>query len=413
MPETPVPALAPIEEPSPAPSSPHVVVSAALLALGVAWALIAAHLFGRAHELSPVVDGPGVTDTHLLSEWHAPLAGTPGDTTVYDFDSGVEGAQVLLLFGTHPNEPASVVAGTVVAENAVCRAGRMLVAVHTNPSGFTHGDPQEGYVQRFEIGRPDGTRRWFNFGSRYTNPVHQWPDPTLHINPAGQILAGVDSRNLNRCYPGRPDGLLTEQMAWAICELVRREHIDLVIDVHEAAPEYPAVNVLIAHERALDLAAAAQIMLEDSIPGFAINLETSPLALRGLSHREIGDWTPAQAVLMESANPSQGRLKGPTSEAQVVEGRDAAYQRAYAIQMDRQRSAGGANPRPLLRGLPYDAEQGTYPMAIRVARHLATASELMADLEGERGAILVEGIPTYEEIVERGIGAFLAPPPGG
>lgn len=395
------------------PNAPtqHPGLSAALLAAGAAWIAAAAVLFGSAHTLAPVVAGPGVTGTVPLSTWHAPLAETPGDTVVYRFDSGQEGGRALILFGTHPNEPASVVAGTVFMENAVCRAGRVYALAHANASGFTHGDPQEAYLQRFEIERPDGSRRWFNFGSRYTNPIHQWPDPTLHVNPAGQILAGVDARNLNRCFPGRPDGVLTEQVAWAICELVRREEIDLVVDVHEAAPEYPAVNVMIAHERAQTLAATAQILLEDMIPGFAINLEQSPQALRGLSHREIGDHTAAQAILLESANPSQGRLKGRTTETQVVDGSDPAYQWAYQVQLQRTASNGDSNERPLLRGLPYDTASVTYPMAVRVARHLACVQEFIANLESPRGPATVEGIPSYQEIVEQGIGAFLAPPP--
>jgi hypothetical protein len=31
-----------------------------------------------------------------------------------------------------------------------------------------------------------------------TNPTHQWPDPTLFTNAAGQALSGTEVRNLNR-----------------------------------------------------------------------------------------------------------------------------------------------------------------------------------------------------------------------
>ncbi|MBN1476768.1 succinylglutamate desuccinylase/aspartoacylase family protein [Candidatus Sumerlaeota bacterium] len=391
----------------------HPRLSSVLTALGAVWAAVAAVLFLSAHRMEPLVVGEGVTSIRRLSEWHTPLAGTPGDTDVYVLDSGVEGAKVLITFGTHPNEVASHVAGTLMVENAVCREGMLMVIVHTNASGFTHGDPQEAYPTRFEIERPDGTRRWFRFGSRYTNPVHQWPDPTLHINPAGQVLAGIDSRNLNRCYPGRPHGFLTEQVAWAVCELIRQEDVDLFIDIHEAAPEYPTVNVMIAHERAMELASEALIDLEMGIPGFEINLEPSPLNLRGLTHREVGDSTDAMAVLMETANPSQGRLKGRTTEEQVVEGRDSAYTQAYQHQIEIQaRGTGDEASRRILWALPYDSASGTYPLRFRVARHLAGIESLLNALtyHTDRG-IAVEGIPDHGDLITQGIGAFLAPPP--
>ncbi len=49
--------------------------------------------------------------------------------------------------------------------------------------------------------------------------------------------------------------------------------------------------------------------------GMQISLEVSPRNLRGLSHRELGDHTDTLAVLFESANASQGRLRGPMSES--------------------------------------------------------------------------------------------------
>ncbi len=387
-------------------------VSLALTGVALLWTVIAWVGFGRAHQPEPLIHGPGVTATHRLSEWQPNLAGTPADTEVLTFDSGEEGARVLVICGTHPNEPASIVTGALLTENAQCDTGQLWVIPRANASGYTHGDPQEAYLQRFEIALPDGSRRWFRHGSRYTNPIHQWPDPTLHINPAGQVLAGIDSRNLNRCYPGRPEGMLTERVAWAIAEMVRRERIDLVVDIHEAAPEYPTINVMVYHERAADLAATTQIMLEDAVPGFQITGEPSPLNLRGLSHREMGDHTDAQVVLLESANPSQGRLKGATCESQILVGDDAAYAAAFRMQRRFQESDSAESNRRLVWAPPYDEEAGTYPLRVRVARHLAVVMELMVWLESERGAIVVEGIPSYEEIVTQGLGAFLLPSTG-
>ena len=42
--------------------------------------------------------------------------------------------------------------------------------------------------------------------------------------------------------PGRPDGSITEKMAYAIVEMIKKEKVDLAFDLHEASPEYPVVN---------------------------------------------------------------------------------------------------------------------------------------------------------------------------
>jgi len=55
------------------------------------------------------------------------------------------------------------------------------------------------------------------------------------------------------------------------------------------------------------------------------NLELSPPKLRGLSHREWGDGTETPPILIETGNPSQGRLRSRTDEALVLTGKDKAY----------------------------------------------------------------------------------------
>jgi len=51
-----------------------------------------------------VVPADGFSN-HLLSEWFENIADTAVDTPVYIQDSGVPGASVLIMGGTHPNEP--------------------------------------------------------------------------------------------------------------------------------------------------------------------------------------------------------------------------------------------------------------------------------------------------------------------
>jgi hypothetical protein len=286
------------------------------------------------------------------------------------------------------------VSAVLMAENLRVAKGKVIVIPRANASGFTCNDPQEANPQRFIIETGSGPRE-FRFGSRLTNPVHQWPDPTLYENPAGQMLSASEVRNLNRCYPGRPNGYLTEKMAFGIMELIRQERIDLGIDLHESAPEYPVINAIVFHDASAELAALAQMSLQSE--GLEFRLEASPPNLRGLSHREWGDAAGIMAVLIETPNPVQGRLKGRTTAALVVEGKDKDYLKASRLG---------------LLFVPYD-ERGV-PLGDRVARHLAGIAAVLqslAELEPEK-AVEIEGLPDWRQVMEKGVGAFLRAGPG-
>jgi len=348
--------------------------------------------FRAMHTPDLIARGPGVGAVTSLSAWHRALAGTPGDTPVYELRGARPGGTVLVLGGTHADEPAGYLAAVVLVEQAIVEAGRVIVIPRANASGFTHNYPQEAHPDSFAIDTPSGARR-FAYGARATNPVHQWPDPQVYTLPgSGQALSGSETRNLNRAYPGRADGTLTEQVAFAITTLIRRERVDLAIDLHEASPEYPVVNTIVTHQRAEDLAATANMRMQAA--DIAIGLETSPVNLHGLSHREWGDATPAFAVLMESTNPAQGRLRGATTAALVTGGRDRFYVLASA------------------RGrLSVPFPDAGWPLSTRVARHLAGLTALAAalgDLYPDK-ALSIRGVPEYGSIVARGLGAYLSP----
>ena len=337
----------------------------------------------------PIFPSSGMTARRLLSDYFPPLKGGPGDTPVFVFEGPKKGGRVLILGGTHPNEPAGTISAVALIENIRVAVGTVIVIPRANASGFTHSDPQEGSPQRFTLETPFG-RRSFRLGSRVTNPVHQWPDPAIYVNPSGQELAGVEARNLNRAYPGKPGGNLTERVAFAVMELIRREKIGLGIDLHESAPEYPVINAIVFHENAADLAAMAQMDLQAD--GFEFRLEASPPKLRGLSHREWGDAAGIKAVLLETPNASHGRLKGRPSEALVVEGRDDNYVRAAKLGR---------------LFVPFGPEG--IPLKERVARHLAGVRALLkslAELEPDN-TVTIEGFPAAEEMRARGVGAFL------
>jgi hypothetical protein len=339
---------------------------------------------------TPIVRGLGVTEVRMLSEWFDGIKGTPGDTEVYVLDSGVKGASMLVLGGTHPNEPSSHIAAVLLIENAMPAAGTLYVIPRANASGFTHNDPQEGAPQSFSIPTAFGDRK-FSYGSRATNPIHQWPDPNVYIHASsGQSLSGSETRNLNRGFPGRPNGTLTEKVCYAITEFIRERKVTITVDLHEASPEYPVINAIVAHPKAMGLASETVLGLE--MQDITIGLEPSPVNLRGLTHRELGDFTDTLPVLMETANASQGRLRGRTDEALVLTGKDPWYVRAQKLGR---------------LYVPYD-ENG-HPLKQRVGRHIAGIQELAFSWTLNNPDVPIEflSVPSYVDLMERGIGPYL------
>ena len=147
-----------------------------------------------------------------------------------------------------------MLAAVLLVENVRVARGRLIVIPHANQSGFTHTEPLEAFPHTFGIPTAQGERR-FRLGMRLTNPLHQWPDPDLYSHfPSGEPLIGSEARNLNRAYPGRPDGRYTERLAHAIMAVALKEKADAVLDMHEAYPEYPIINMIVAHERAFEIA---------------------------------------------------------------------------------------------------------------------------------------------------------------
>jgi hypothetical protein len=346
--------------------------------------------FRRMHAADLIVNGPGVTRVVSLSDYFRTLSGSPADTPVYILEGTSPGGTMLVVAGTHADETAGYLAAVVLIERARLQQGRVIIVPRANASGFSHNVPQEAHPQFLEIRTALGLRR-FAYGARATNPIHQWPDPQIYTPPhSGQTLSGQETRNLNRAYPGRPDGSLTEQIAYAILSLIRTERVDLALDLHEASPEYPVVNTIVAHDRAMDLAALVNLNLQAL--GIEIGLEKSPENLRGLSHREWGDNTQALSVLMETTNPAQGRLRGRTSADLVVLGMD----RFYAVASARHKLS-----------VPFP-ESG-WPLTIRVARHLAGIMEFSKNLGDflPGRSLEIKGIPEYQEFAGKGIEAFL------
>lgn len=379
----------------------HIFRKAVAAGLGCALCVLSGADFHRSRNLrEAVVSGPGVARVASLGEYFPGLRGSINDANVYVLEGREPGGAVLVLGGTHPEEPAGRLAGWILVENGVVERGRLFVVLSANRSASTVTRLGGAYPPDFTIETAWGEKT-FRMGDRWSNPLDQWPDPEVYIHyPTRQQLAYVDIRNLNRTFPGRPGGTLTEKTSYAVMELVRRENIDIVIDLHEAELQYPVISTIVAHPRGQDLAALAAMIISGT-EGFSIGIEYSPEALRGLSHREIGDHSDAISLLLEAPEPFLDATRGRTGRELLLTGRDEFVMRAGK------------------HGLLFETmDESGWPIDIRVGRHCSTILSLLEiwSEDWPERAVVLDGVPRYTEIVEKGTGAFLrdpaAAPPG-
>lgn len=366
-----------------------------IVIFGMALCVLAGISFFQSRHLrEPVVLSPGVSEVKHLSDYFPGIGGTVNDSHVYILEGKKEGGTFLILGGTHPEEPAARLAAWVIVENALVEQGRLFVILSANRSGTTVTRLGGGYPPDYTIDTPWGGQK-FRMGDRWSNPLDQWPDPEVYIHyPSKQELAYVDIRNLNRTWPGRTNGTLTEKTCYAMTELIRREKVDIVIDLHEAELQYPVISTIVAHEKGQDLAAMASMMISGT-EGFDIGMENSPYALRGLSHREIGDHTDAISLLLETPEPFLDATRGRTDRALLLEGKDRFIMKAGK------------------HGLLFERmDENGWPIDKRVGRHCSSILQI-ADLwteENPEKSLRMTNIPRYSEIIEKGTGFYLHNP---
>ncbi len=365
------------------------VLVLALVLAGVA----SIDFYTHRHTKETVVAAEGLTEMRMLSDWVPSLKGTFGDTPVFFYDSGVEGSTVLYVGGTHPYEPAASLSAYVLLENVKVTKGRMIIIPQANRSATTLGMLGNAYPSWYEVETDWGTAKFKN-GDRWANPLDSWPDPFTYVHyPSNIQLTYQDIRNVNRCYPGRENGMLIERVCYGIMEIIRNENVDMAIDAHEAAVMYPVVETYVAHDRALDMAMMASMSL--SADRFYMKCEASPKNLRGLSHREWGDFSDTLAVLMETPQPFTDWIVGPMTPTLQTEGKDEFLNTAAE------------------HGLTYVAYNDEFgsPIRYRVGRHLSGALEVINWMMTMDPTKQIEvSWPTYEELMEKDCGYFLHNP---
>ena len=147
--------------------------AAVAMAFVIAVLALVIPIYRDMHHPEPIKKGPGVTAIKMLSDYFPGLKGSAGDTEVYILDSGKPGGTVMVLGGTHPNEPSGYISAILLLENAQPTAGRLIILPRANASAFTHTDYMEGSPQKITV--QDGGRRtlvslWFA-GDQSHQPV--------------------------------------------------------------------------------------------------------------------------------------------------------------------------------------------------------------------------------------------------
>jgi len=125
------------------------------------------------------------------------MEGTIYQTPAYIFETGKKGPAILILGGTHGDEPAGYEAALRLVDRflkAPILRGNLIIIPEANRQSILE------YSRRIPV-------------------------------PAGENL---ERGNLNRCYPGKSDGLPMEQLASQIQQTAISYNISVLIDLHEA-----------------------------------------------------------------------------------------------------------------------------------------------------------------------------------
>jgi len=351
-------------------------------------------LYRHRHFDIPVVAGPGVTRVVRLSDFGPGLKKTMADTPVYFLEGKEPGGKAILLSDTHANEPEGLLATLLILENAVVEKGTLIIIPQFNHSASRNTRPGDGYPLYFKISTDWGLKK-FRMGNRDASPLDQWPDPDVYIHyPDRQLLSYIDVRNVNRTWPGRPDGPLMEKVTFAAMEIMRREKVDIAVDIHGAETMFPVTNCIVAPEKSIRIATMAALTVKAK-EGFDSHVEPSPSGFRGLSHREIGDYSDTLPFLLEAPIPFLDQPTGPKTEKFLLDGKDP-----FLLSLARKKKL----------FVPYDASG--WPLEKRVGQHCSVTLEILRQYskKNPERSILVRDVPRYAEIVQNGVGRYFHDP---
>ena len=350
--------------------------------------------YNHRHYETPIVAGPGVTKVVKLSDYNKSLKDTIADTHVFFLEGKEAGGKVLIFANTHSNEPAAILSALIFIENAVVNKGTLIIIPQFNNSGGRNTKPGDGYPLYFEIPTKWGAKK-FRMGNRNAAPLDQWPDPDVYVHyPDRQLLSYLDVRNTNRTWPGRANGPLMERVTYAAMELMRQEKVDIAVDIHGAETMFPVTNCIVVPEKAMRIATMTSLTVK-AMEGFENHVEPSPKGFRGLSHREIGDFSDTMPFLLEAPLPFLDQPTGPKTVDLLLNGKDP-----FLLSLSKQKKL----------FVPYD-ESG-WPMKKRVGQHCSVVLEILRQFSRRTPdrSIKVENVPRYAEVVEKGVGFYYHDP---
>jgi predicted deacylase len=351
-------------------------------------------LYRHRHFDIPVVAGPGVTRVARLSDYARGLRGTMADTLVYWMEGKEPGGKALLMSNTHANEPEGLLSTLLILENAEVEKGTLIVIPQFNHSASRNTKPGDGYPLYFEIPTAWGKKK-FRMGNRDASPLDQWPDPDVYIHyPERQLLSYIDIRNTNRTWPGRPNGPRMEKVTFSAMELMRKEKVDIAIDIHGAETMFPVTNCIVAPDKSNKIATLASLTVK-AREGFDSHVEPSPSGFRGLSHREIADYSDTLPFLLEAPIPFLDQPTGPKTVEFLLDGKDP-----FLLSLAKEKKL----------FVPYD-ESG-WPLEKRVGQHCSVVLEIMRQFSKKSPdrAIAVRNIPRFAEVVRTGVGSYFHDP---
>lgn len=327
--------------------------------------------------------------TVRLSDYDSSLLGTKMDAPVFVFDSGIKGADVFIMGGTHPNESGGILSAIIIMENIELESGRVFVLPVANMSAYLNTLPGYGYPEYYTLQTEWGEKS-FKVGSRVASPLDQWPDPPFYVHyPSAQRLSYEEARNINRTFPGRRNGSPLERASNAIMTLLEKEGIDYAFDLHEASVTYPVNLDIVAPEISFDIAYLSALMLEEK--GISLRVEATSSSNKGYTHSEWARVEGVHPFLIEVPTPFIDRTPGAMTGKMIVSGKDEFLYKVAEYGYS---------------GVDYP-EDGI-SISERVAIHVATIDKCL-EIAGQfnpENAIEIK-LPSYEEIKEKGVGSFL------
>jgi hypothetical protein len=207
-------------------------------------------------------------------------------------------------------------------------------------------------------------------------------------------MSFIDARNTNRTWPGRADGPLMEKVTHGGMELIRNNDVNIAIDIHGAETMFPVTNCIVAPEKSIRTATLASLTVK-AMEKFENHVEPSPPKFRGLSHREIGDFSDALPFLLEAPLPFLDQPTGPKTVKLLLDGKDP-----FLLRLSKKGKL----------FVPYD-ENG-WPMDKRVGQHCSVVLEILRQFsrKNSENAITIKNVPRYAEVVKQGVGSYFHDP---